>query len=154
MSRDILDRLRMFVTHHVGATRGEEMLDIRRLALNMDQVRRYNPPENPAKTTDSRFVTYMRQFGDKSWELDALNPRTLAALVRDNVLSVCDKSLWEDLVTTEARARGQLKTVATTWGSVEHFVERQFPDALESSIEDARDAIEREMDGDASEDEE
>lgn len=154
MSRDILDRLRMFVTHHVGAARGEEMLDIRRLALNMDQVRRYNPPENPAKTTDSRFESYLRQFGDKSWELDALNPRTLTALVRDNVLSVCDKSLWEDLITTEATARGQLKTVATTWGSVENFVERQFPDALESSIEDAKEAIEREMDGDASEDEE
>jgi hypothetical protein len=40
MTRDNDDRLALFA---------RERIDVRRIALNMDQVQRYNPPENPAK---------------------------------------------------------------------------------------------------------
>lgn len=118
MTRDIEDRIRMFAAHHVGTHSAYHDISIRRLALNMDQVRKYSPPENPAKTTDSRFASYAQQFGDKSWELDALNPRTLQKLVRDNVMSVCDKSLWADIIEREAETRGQLKTIQNNYSDV------------------------------------
>lgn len=73
MTRDIQDRLFMFGCR----------LELQRLALNMDQVREYDPPPNPAKETDSRFAGYIREYGDESWELDALEPQVLAQLVRD-----------------------------------------------------------------------
>ena len=44
MTRDIFDRLQTFMG---GA-------EVKRLALNWDQVEMYNPPPNPAKLTDSR----------------------------------------------------------------------------------------------------
>src|SRR5574338_273233 len=44
MTRDIRDRLSLF-----GA-----FPEIRRLALNFEQIKKYNPPPNPAKETDSR----------------------------------------------------------------------------------------------------
>lgn len=53
-------------------------VEVRRLALNMEQVRKYDPPPNPAKVTDSRFAAYCDQFGDESWELDALSPKVVA----------------------------------------------------------------------------
>jgi hypothetical protein len=49
MSRDIADRLELF-THNA--------VEFQRLALNMDQVREYDPPPNPAKITDSRANAY------------------------------------------------------------------------------------------------
>lgn len=54
MTRDIEDRLRLF---------GCSDLEVRRIALNMDQVRQYRPPPNPAKITDSRAKSYIKQFG-------------------------------------------------------------------------------------------
>lgn len=48
MSRDIEDRLAMF-----SECEPDEEFEIRRLALNYDQVKAYNPPPNPAKTTDT-----------------------------------------------------------------------------------------------------
>lgn len=71
-------------------------IDFRRLALNMNQVEEQNPPPNPAKITDSRFRSYQEQFGDESWELDALTPQYLNELVRDEVESLIDWEEWEE----------------------------------------------------------
>ncbi len=57
MTRDIESRLHIF-----GAD-----VDMRRIALNMAQVRQYNPPPNPAKITDSRATKYIEEHGDESW---------------------------------------------------------------------------------------
>ena len=60
-------------------------LEVRRIALTMDQISRYDPPPNFAKVTDSRFANYQMQYGDESWELDALDPSVLDALIREHV---------------------------------------------------------------------
>lgn len=109
MSRDIAARLKTFAE---GAVR------VDRLALNMDQVRRYNPPPNPAKDTDSRAEWYNREYGAESWELDALEPAALAALIRDAVAAVRDEALWAEAVRREALAREQLAAVAGDWDAV------------------------------------
>jgi hypothetical protein len=103
MTRDITERMAMFT---------ETEVEVRRLALNMDQVKRWNPPENPAKETDSRFSAYLDQYGDKSWELDAIEPRTLANIVRDEIFSVRDIDLWQDAVGREEEARNQLLEIS------------------------------------------
>ena len=85
MTRDNRDRLAMF------ARRGVE---VRRLALNMDQVDRWLPPPNPAKETDTRFAAYAKQFGSECWELDALDPTVIADLIRDEVEGMIDADAW------------------------------------------------------------
>ena len=112
MTRDILERLQMFVSHHVGAEPARSCFEVRRLALNMDQVRRYQPPENPAKATDTRFEGYRATYGDSSWELDALNPKTLVGLVRGSLESVCDPAAWEAMLQREAEGKEQLRAAA------------------------------------------
>lgn len=102
MTRDVGDRLALF-----GAT-----VEIKRLALNMNQVKKYNPPPNPAKETDSRFAEYVANFGDKSWELDALPPDVLVKLVQSEVGKHLDLTAWEDALDSEAVARKNLKAVA------------------------------------------
>jgi hypothetical protein len=69
--------------------------EVKRLALNMDQVQDYNPPPNPAKLDDSRAAAYIDEFGEESWELDALEPSILASLVTEAVEEKRDQELWE-----------------------------------------------------------
>lgn len=87
MSRDLTERMTLFSGRHFM---------FERIALNMDQVEELKPPENPAKVTDSRFDSYRHDFGESSWELDALSPTYLADLIRGKVTPYIDKREWEN----------------------------------------------------------
>jgi hypothetical protein len=119
MTRDVSERIPMLAGDCLedggvlvdGHVRGIPMT-INRLALNIAQVREFNPPENPAKTQDSRYAGYMAQFGESSWELDAVEPRKLAQLVRDAVMAVRDEELWAAALTKESKMREELTKFA------------------------------------------
>ena len=86
MDRDIGERLEMF-----GAT-----VEIRRIALTLDQVHENNLPPNPGKETDSRFPEYQRKYGAHTWELDALSPRTLHSLIVEAVGEYYCDDIWDE----------------------------------------------------------
>jgi hypothetical protein len=106
MSRDLTERLRMFSGHSGEFTR---------VALNMDQVEEQSPPPNPAKTTDSRFESYAREYGDESWELDALSPAYLAELVREHTQQYIDETAWEARQQEIEDTKARLTKLATTF---------------------------------------
>lgn len=114
MTRDIRERLSMFTGRGVK-------LD--RLALNMDQVEQYSPPPNPAKTTDARFAGYLAEFGSESWELDALEPRMLADLIRNAVLAVRDEEKWDERVAEEEEHRALLGRASERWDDVREMLQ-------------------------------
>lgn len=103
MTDDVFRRLSMF-----GRC---STLEINRLALNMDQVEQYGPPENPTKMDDPRAKKYQEEYGDSSWELDALEPTVLASLVQEAILSLRDDGLWDEAVERENKMRSELDTV-------------------------------------------
>jgi hypothetical protein len=123
MTRDIGDRVRLFASN--VERRGE--IEVRRLALTMEQVEEYQPPPNPAKETDARFAGYQAQYGDESWELDALTPTVLAALIEDNVRDVIDDRKWEYTMTTERSHRKALGQIADRYEDVRAFVRKGGP---------------------------
>ena len=47
------------------------------------------------KDTDSLADSYRESFGDSSWELDALDPRMIADLIREAILGIRDDDAWE-----------------------------------------------------------
>jgi hypothetical protein len=108
MTRDIQDRLELF-----GST-----ATIHRIALVFDQVEQYNPPPNPAKTTDARYQSYANRFGDESWELDALEPRVIVDLIREAIESRIDEDAWGEDRHRQQLGRKQLGQVASRWESV------------------------------------
>ena len=65
-----------------------------RLALNMNQVRQYDPPPNPAKLSDSRAEDYVKEHGYSSWELDALSPDVIMKLIEEAVKEIRDEKIW------------------------------------------------------------
>ncbi len=106
MTRDVLDRLCMF---------SGEQIEVKRLALNMDQVERLNPPENPAKETDSRARAYIARFGYSSWELDAVEPRELDRIVTRAVTNLLDKAAWDRAVKRENRMKSELQAFVKSY---------------------------------------
>jgi len=119
MTRDITDRIQMFLRPD-GM---EHVFEIKRLALNMTQVEEFTPPPNPAKTTDSRYASYIEKYGRESWELDALEPRTLAALIRDAVSEYRDIDKWEEIVSQEQETKELIRSIGTRFDDVKSFLE-------------------------------
>lgn len=106
MSRDLTDRVSMFARSPV---------ELVRLALNMDQVEERQPPPNPAKSTDSRFASYVEQYGDESWELDALPPEYLAELVENAILERLDEDQFEADKRRVADIQKRIRKAATSF---------------------------------------
>lgn len=119
MSRDILDRLTTFVYHTQEA---HSRFDVHRIALNMDQVEKYELLPDPAKVTDSRFRGYQERFGDESWELDALEPTLLVEVIRARVKALRDESLWEAAKTLEERGKTTLQSICMYFKDVVGFL--------------------------------
>lgn len=159
MTRDIKDRLELFVTGDAGRRLGwhpplderdaeatiddlcdefndqlgedqepaydlmGDLLEVRRIALNMDQVREWAPPPNPAKMTDSRAGDYVDRFGRQSWELDALPPETLHNLISNHIAGTVDMDRYEARLAEQEREREVLTSAAARWPEVKQFLE-------------------------------
>lgn len=103
------------------------LVQVDRLALNMDQVRRYNPPPNPAKEADARFAGYAKQHGKLSWELDALDPSVLDAVITKAITGYMDTVLFDESKEREARNRAKLLHISDNFDRVTKWL-KENPD--------------------------
>lgn len=113
MTRDNHERLTLFA---------DDYTEVRRIALNMDQVEEYNPPPNPAKMSDSRAADYVAMYGDSSWELDALDPRAMRELIQDTIDEYKDLDKWqirEDLLAHDRETLSKAIAGVREWQQVE-----------------------------------
>lgn len=106
MTRDIQNRLELYA---------QVPIEVRRLALNMDQVEEYDPPPNPAKVTDSRYEKYQEEYGDESWELDALEPTVLVDLVENEVRTLIDLDIFDEAMGDEDGGKEELQLLSTNY---------------------------------------
>jgi hypothetical protein len=82
--------------------------------------------------TDARFQSYSAKYGDESWELDALDPTTLTALVEKAVKQHRDPDAWRMTVEAEIEDRAMLKAIKTAWPSVCGWVESTRDELLDT----------------------
>lgn len=113
MSRDIEDRLQLFHSAH-----GFTPPTMLRLALNMEQIERYSPPPNPAKSSDARYHAYEQEFGTESWELDALEPSLIGTLIREAIEKYREPDAWSASLAREETERQQLADLVERWDDV------------------------------------
>ena len=110
MTRDVRERLALYA---------RAPIEVQRLALNMDQVRQYNPPPNFAKEDDTRLAAYEAEFGTRQcWELDALSPTVIAELIRTAIEGLIDAKAWNAAVRREERNQRLMRDVAANWTKV------------------------------------
>lgn len=112
MTMDIQERLEMF-----GAD-----VYVKRVALTMEQIETYNPPPNPAKLTDSRCGKYIAEFGDESWELDALEPKMLTNLIIEQVTMYRDDEIYQEICDREDREKEELQMLVDSYDEAINYL--------------------------------
>jgi hypothetical protein len=113
MTRDITDRLTEFARQKVT---------IVRCALTFPQVQQYKCPPNPAKESDSRCEAYVAEYGQESWELDALEPNVITSLITAEVEARRDMKQWRiDFAQEESEIR-DLEKCYRNWSKVQKFL--------------------------------
>ena len=101
MTQDIRERLAGF---HAN-------VDVRRIALNRDQIDFYKPPPYPAKITDTRAKEYIAKHGEYSWELDALKPDVIDTLIADAIKMNLDQKRFDQAIERQESERQALQTM-------------------------------------------
>lgn len=92
MDRDIRERMSTF---------GARLHHFERIALTGPQIEEYDPPENPAKFTDSRAENYVKEHGHVSWEADALPPEALQEVIRGKLAKLVDRKMMDKIIKQE-----------------------------------------------------
>lgn len=100
MARDIKDRLALFC---------EDSFIFERIALNPDQIEKYNLPPNPVKLRDRRAENYLGKHGNNSWELDALSPSVMVLLIESKIKARLDFKGWQEMNDKEEKQKKQLR---------------------------------------------
>jgi len=115
MTRDIQERLDVF-----GAS-----VYVNRIALTMDQIKQYNPPPNPTKLSDSRANSYISKYGLECWELDALEPNVIEALIQKEINDfIWDKKVFQKIADKEHEQTLDLEFIAHNYDRVIEFLDR------------------------------
>ena len=112
MTRDIQERLEMF-----GAD-----VEVKRVALTMNQINTFNPPPNPTKVTDARSSGYISRFGHECWELDALEPKVITQLIQNEVTALIDYSLFNAVADRERRDKDNIQMICDRYDEVVDYL--------------------------------
>lgn len=114
MTKDNADRLEVF---------SDRSAEVRRIALNMDQINEHRPPPNPVKFTDSRAGDYTANYGFDSWELDALDPAVLQRVIQDHIQGEIDEYAWAEITKRKECENGILDALIDGWEGIREKLE-------------------------------
>lgn len=115
MTRDIQERMDMF-----GAD-----VYVKRVALTMEQIETFNPPPNPTKLSDARANGYIETYGHECWELDALEPKVITELIRNEVTALCDERLFVEAENKEKSDKTNIELISQYYDEVVDFIHRE-----------------------------
>lgn len=101
MVRDIKQRLTLMLEKGNYELEADECMKIIPIGLTMEQIKKYKLPPNPTKLTDSRSDGYIKKFGKTCWEVDALRPQVLTAIVETNIKEQINISKYNEVVEQE-----------------------------------------------------
>lgn len=103
---DLPERLQRYDGEHV---------DLNRIALEPNQLT--GLPSFPAadKKKDPRYDWFVRNYGTRCWELDALDPNDLRTCVEEKILEEIEPIAWERCKVVERAEQELLRAVMTKW---------------------------------------
>jgi hypothetical protein len=68
------------------------------------------------KKKDPRYDWFVENYGNRCWELDALDPNVLRACVREEIRGLIEPTAWRRCKVVEAAEQESLETVIAQWG--------------------------------------
>jgi hypothetical protein len=77
-------------------------------------------PSFPAsdKKKDTRYKWFVQNYGDRCWELDALDPNNLRATVETEILKHIEPIAWERCKISERAEQESLFTAVSSWAAI------------------------------------
>jgi hypothetical protein len=76
-----------------------------RLALTLEQIKRFRPPSRPVNPKDSRSKRYIAKYGGRCWEIESIRPRTLYKLIEKGLQENVPHKFLVDAEAREQAAR-------------------------------------------------
>jgi len=104
--RDLPDRFAKYDGGHIL---------LKRVALQPNQLT--GLPWFPAadKQRDTRYPWFVRNYGDRCWELDALDPNELRTLVEQAIRAEIEPVAWDRCAVVEKAEQASLRTILDSW---------------------------------------
>lgn len=92
-------------------------IQLRRIALTREHVR--GLPSFPAsdKRKDPRYRWFRSSYGDRCWELDAMDPNNLRRCVERAIIKLIEPVAWERCEVVNRAERESLKIILEKWGA-------------------------------------
>jgi hypothetical protein len=105
---DLPNRLSKYDGDHV---------ELRRIALTRARAR--GLPSFPAtdKRKDPRYQWFRSNYGDRCWELDAMDPNDLRTCVRREIVELIEPVAWQRCEVVNRAEQESLKTILEKWGA-------------------------------------
>jgi hypothetical protein len=94
---------------------GGDHVDLQRIALLTADVP--GLPSFPAadKKKDPRYRWFVKNFGHRCWELDAMDPRDLRERVTEEIKEQIDQDAWERCAKVNRAEQESLRTILSQW---------------------------------------
>jgi hypothetical protein len=103
---DLPNRLEKYDGHHV---------ELRRIALTPSQTRGLLSFPASDKKKDPRHAWFVRNFGNRCWELDALDPNALREIVEEEIKAEIEPVAWKRCEIVNQAEQESLKTILKKW---------------------------------------
>jgi hypothetical protein len=95
---------------------GGDHIQLQRIALTREQV--HDLPSFPAtdKRKDPRYGWFHSNYGDRCWELDAMDPNALRSCVENAIVRLIEPVAWRRCEVVNKAERESLKDILEKWG--------------------------------------
>jgi hypothetical protein len=108
--RDLPDRIAEF---------GGDHIELRKIALTAEQGESLPYFDVKTKSGDPRYKWFKTNYGDRCWELDAMDPRQLRDLVENEITALIDQNLWKQQEAIQEREKQSLEMNLRHWSIYE-----------------------------------
>jgi len=102
----------------------KSVFEVRQIGLTMEQIEEHNLPHNPAKMSDSRSAKYVAVHGEKSWEVDALEPSSIVSIIETEFSGLVDMSLINNINERERKDKRDLIKLIENYKRGFHFSDK------------------------------
>ena len=95
---------------------GGSHIELRRIALTRDQLRGLPSFSAKDKRDDPRYPWFVKEFGQRCWELDAMDPNDLRDCVKAEIVKLIEPGAWQRCEIINEAEKESLQTILAGWG--------------------------------------
>jgi hypothetical protein len=96
---------------------GGDHVTLRRIALTCEHLHGLTSFPASEKRDDPRYEWFVANYGERCWELDAMDPRDLRNCVEQEIRELIEPVAWQRCEIINRAEQESLKTILEKWGS-------------------------------------